>query len=197
MKTKLLMMLFFGICAVNAQTTHELNWERNFTTPASDLTIETGDTVRWTWTDAVPHTVDSDDGSTETFESAQLSGMGQTFSYTFLEEGSNPYSCGVHGPASMSGTITVENGLSIDEFSNSKLVMSPNPVSTELNIQLPSNFNKGTISIFNITGKQVLNQFVAEGINELSLDITPLISGMYLVRYEFGDQVETKKLIVR
>jgi plastocyanin len=197
MKTNLLMMLFFGICTLQAQTTHDLDWERNFTSPQSDLTIETGDTVRWTWTDDLPHTVENNTGSTETFNSGTITGLGQTYSYTFTVEGINPYLCGIHGAGSMSGTITVVNQLSVDEFVASKLLMFPNPVSTELQIQLPNNFNEGTITIFSVSGKQVFSQFVNEGIEDVTLDLSQFKSGMYFIKYQFGEHLETKRLVVK
>ena len=197
MKTKLLMMLFFGICSLQAQTTHDLIWERNFTSPQSDLTIETGDTVRWTWTDALPHTVENDAGSTETFNSGTITGINQTYSYTFNVEGVNPYLCGIHGSGSMSGTITVENPLSVDEFDISNLAMFPNPAITNLQIKLPQNMNEGTITFFDLAGKQVLRELVNNGLNELSIDVSQLKSGMYFIRYQFGDIIETKKLLIK
>jgi plastocyanin len=197
MKTNLLIMLFFGICTLQAQTTHDLDWERNFTSPQSDLTIETGDTVRWTWTDAFPHTVENNTGSTETFNSGTISGLGQTYSYTFTVVGTNPYLCGIHGAGSMSGTITVVSQLSVDDFTASKLTMFPNPVNTELQIQLPKNYNEGTITIFNVSGKQVLSQFVNNGLEELTLDVSQINSGMYFIKYQFGEILETKRLIVK
>jgi plastocyanin len=197
MKTNLLMMLFFGICTLQAQTTHNLNWERNFTSPQSDLTIEIGDTVRWTWTDTFPHTVENNTGSTETFNSGTITGLGQTFSYTFTAVGINPYLCGIHGAGSMSGTITVVNELSVDEFTTSKITMFPNPVNTELKIQFPDNFIEGTIKMFNVSGIQVLSQFVNNGLRELTLDVSQFNSGMYFIKYQFGEILETKRLIVK
>lgn len=197
MKTNLLFMLFFGICSLQAQTTHDLDWERFFTSPQSDLTIETGDTVRWTWTDAFPHTVENDTGSTETFSSVILTGIGQTYSYTFTVEGINPYLCGIHGAGSMSGTITVVDQLSIDEFKTSKVTMYPNPVSTELQITFPQNMNEGTITFFDLAGKQVLSQSITGGMNEVNLDVSPLKSGMYFITYQFGEILETRKLVIK
>jgi len=197
MKTKLLMMLFFGICSLQAQTTHDLIWERNFTSPESDLTIETGDTVRWTWTDDLPHTVENDAGSTETFNSGTITGLNQTYSYTFTVEGVNPYLCGIHGAGNMSGTITVVDQLSVDEFNKPTITMYPNPVSTELQIKLPQNLNQGTITFFDIAGKQVLSELVNDGLNELSIDVTKFKSGMYFITYQFGDIIETKKLLIK
>lgn len=197
MKTNLLMMLFFGISTLQAQTTHDLDWERDFTSPQSDLTIETGDTVRWTWTDDLPHTVENDTGSTETFNSGTITGLGQTYSYTFTVEGVNPYFCGIHGAGNMSGTITVVDQLSVDEFAASKLLMFPNPVSTELQIQLPNNFNEGTITIFSVSGKQLFGQFVKNDIKDVTLDLSQFKSGMYFIKYQFGEHIETKRLVVK
>jgi hypothetical protein len=74
--------------------------------PNTDATISVGDTVRWTWTDSLPHTVDSVTGPA-TFSSGLLTGVGSQFSHTFTEAGTSTYECGVHGIGSMGGTITV------------------------------------------------------------------------------------------
>ena len=197
MKTSLLMLLFIGISTLQAQTTHDLIWERNFTSPQSDLTIEIGDTVRWTWTDDLPHTVENNTGSTESFNSSIITGLGQTYSFTFTVIGSNPYFCGIHGADSMSGTITVVNQLSVNEFSASTLTMFPNPVSTELQIQVPKNYNEGMISIFNVSGKQLLSQFVNEVVGTLTIDVSQFNSGMYFITYQFGEFLETRRLLVK
>ncbi|HET8810394.1 MAG TPA: plastocyanin/azurin family copper-binding protein, partial [Flavobacteriaceae bacterium] len=102
--TLLCMFMFAGLTAI-AQTTHNLNWYMGITSADASLTINTGDTVIWTFTDAPSHSVTSDAGSTETFDSGILSGIGTTFSHTFTAVGTNPYHCNVH--AGMVGTITV------------------------------------------------------------------------------------------
>ena len=196
MKTRLLVVLFFGICSAYAQTTHDLIWERNFTSPQSDLTIEVGDTVRWTWTDNAPHTVVSGAGSTETFSSPELDGMGLTWSYTFTMEGVNPYFCDIHGAGSMSGTISVEPALSIDEVSTKSFTLSPNPVNSEVKITLPAGFENGSITVMDLTGKLVLNQAVNQQ-SDLTIDVSAIHTGMYLLRLELGDTIQTKRLIIK
>lgn len=47
--------------------------------------------VTWTLTNSAPHTVTSLAGSQATFDSGTLTSVGQTFSYTFDEEGINNY----------------------------------------------------------------------------------------------------------
>lgn len=74
--------------------------------PNTDATISVGDTLRWTWTDSLSHTVDSVTGP-ETFSSGLRTGVGSQFSHTFTQAGTSSYECFVHGIGLMGGTITV------------------------------------------------------------------------------------------
>lgn len=197
MKTRLLMLAIVLTIGMQAQTTHDLIWERNFTSPEADLTIDVGDTVRWTWTDDVPHTVQNQNGSTETFNSGVITGNGMTYSYTFTVEGTNPYFCGVHGAGSMSGVITVQQGLSVDEFNTASIRLTPNPVNTNLTIGLPNGFTNGQLKIIDLTGKMVFNRTLANSNQELDIDVSGIGSGMYLIRLEFEENTITKRLIIQ
>ena len=68
------------------------------------IEIEVGTTVTWTNEDAVAHTVTADDGS---FHSGLL-GTGQTWSYTFTEQGEFPFYCIPH--PFMKGIVVVRGG---------------------------------------------------------------------------------------
>jgi nitrite reductase (NO-forming) len=75
-----------------------------------DLTVAVGTTVRWTNLDGVAHTVTSgtSDGTAGSPDGIFDSGFfeeGETFTYTFTEEGSFPYFCTPH--PWMKGTVTV------------------------------------------------------------------------------------------
>ncbi len=61
--------------------------------------------MTWVNNDTVPHTATSDTG---VWDSGTLN-PGQSFSFTFNDAGTFPYHCAIHGAASMSGTIVVEN----------------------------------------------------------------------------------------
>lgn len=89
---------------INAQTTYNLDWYTDISSEDASLIIDAGDTVIWTFTDGAPHSVTSDTGSNETFDSGTLD-AGSTYQYTFTEAGVNDYHCEVH--PSMVGTITV------------------------------------------------------------------------------------------
>jgi len=83
----------------------------------TDLTVNVGDTVTWTLTDAssAPHSVTSGTGPSDpntgkVFDSGiTLKTNGQTFSFKFDTAGTYPFYCEVH-PTTMTGTITVGGG---------------------------------------------------------------------------------------
>ncbi len=183
MKTKLLIVLFFGILSVEAQTTHNLDWHINFLSPATDLTIEIGDTVTWTWTDIFPHTVQNAVGnSVETFNSGTLTGNGSTFSYTFTVVGVNDYFCGIHGALSMSGTITVQNTLGIDDNILKKFSILTNPVNQELNINISPSILQGDeeIIIYDLLGKKSITKKIDNKQN-IIIDVSDLSNGLYII----------------
>jgi plastocyanin len=68
------------------------------------VTAKVGQPIVWTVVGAVPHDVKASSGAT--FNSGTLN-EGQTFTQTFSTPGTIKYFCTIHGPALMSGTITV------------------------------------------------------------------------------------------
>lgn len=184
---------FFIFCLMavfaTAQTTYDVNWEVGISVPDASFTIEQGDTMRWTWTDAVPHSVTSDSGSQEDFDSGILTGVGTEFSYTFLQEGINPYGCDVH--SNMEGTITVEAPLSIDDKFAKNVRLYPNPVADIFTIT--SLYQLDAYSINDISGRNVA-QGVGNG-NFTEIEISNLNTGMYFVTVTSGDQQATLRLV--
>lgn len=195
MKTKVLFLLLtFMAFSLNAQTTHHLDWEMGANGPEMDLTIDIGDTVIWTWTDAVPHTVQNVVGSSvETFNSGTLTGVGQTYSKTFTVVGDNDYFCGIHG-TSMSGTITVEENLSVDENNLKLFSITSNPAKTHLIIDLPPSVNSGELVIHDLLGKKVNSQTFQTS-QQLSIDVSSLRQGLYFVSLSSEDKKQTQRFI--
>ena len=74
--------------------------------PDGSITIQVGDTVRWTNTGGNPHTVTADGGSFDSgSDQDDWLRNGDTFVHTFTEAGEFPYHCVVH--PSMRATVTV------------------------------------------------------------------------------------------
>jgi len=194
MKTKLLLLACFTFFSVNAQTTHDLDWFAGIGSNV-DLTIDVGDTVRWTWT-SPSHTVENVPGSSvETFNSGFLAATGSIYSYTFTVVGDNDYFCGVHGAFSMSGTITVEDPTaSIEDEAFRNFSILPNPASDVLTVKLPSNPNAAEIEVFSIIGQRVLTKSLSTTA-DAPLDVSNLQSGLYIIRVTSGENSQTKRFV--
>ncbi|MGB1313722.1 MAG: T9SS type A sorting domain-containing protein, partial [Bizionia paragorgiae] len=192
MKKTLLFMflLVFYISAIAQTQTYNLNWFAGIGSNV-DLTIETGDTVIWTWT-SPNHSVENDPAGTsvETFNSGVLAANGSTFSYTFANLGTNDYYCGVHGAASMSGTITVvaEGTLSTPQFETPRsFSMHPNPGRFSLEVDVPSVTTDGLLfEVFDILGKRIHKQRLTK--LKSTIGISTWESGVYLVRVSDSKQ---------
>ena len=74
--------------------------------PAVD-TVAAGDTVTWTWTGGLPHSVQSI-GAPAFTSSTTKTGAG-TYQLAFTTPGTYHYDCAVHGQA-MTGTVVVTAG---------------------------------------------------------------------------------------
>ncbi|MFA5247128.1 MAG: plastocyanin/azurin family copper-binding protein [Candidatus Micrarchaeia archaeon] len=74
----------------------------NFAFSPASLAVSKGTTVTWANGDSVPHTVASDSG---VFNSGSIA-SGSAFSYTFNNEGSFSYHCGIH--SGMTGKVVVQ-----------------------------------------------------------------------------------------
>lgn len=174
---------------MNAQTTYNLDWAVGINGPDASLTIETGDTVEWTWTDALPHSVTTLAGSAESFDSGIITGLGTVYSYTFTVEGVNDYDCVVH--SNMFGTITVEQALSIDDKFAVNVNYFPNPVTHSLTVT--SLISLDSYQVYDILGKQVqtgtLNAHVVD------VDMSQLKTGVYFVKVQSGELEKTMKVV--
>lgn len=86
-------------------TLYDLSWQNSSVSTNQQLTIQIGDTVRWTW-DSGGHNLRSTSG-VETFDSGFIdSSPGFQFQWVFTQTGSTQYVCDPH-PNTMFGTITV------------------------------------------------------------------------------------------
>lgn len=77
----------------------------------------------------------------------------------------------------------------------SRLQIYPNPASDYVNIQFPTNTN-GKVSVYNITGKLLLQQVVSSK-NKVRVNTNTLSKGLYLLTFENENIKKVSKLIVR
>ncbi|GHC52809.1 T9SS type A sorting domain-containing protein [Ulvibacter litoralis] len=188
---KKITLVFMALLAsiASAQTTFDLDWAIGITGAAASVTIEPGDTVRWTWTDSQPHTVTNIAGSTETFDSGILTGVGEQFSFTFTDVGANNYQCDVH--PGMNGTITVDDVASIDDKFKVNINFYPNPVQDKL--MVTSLFQLDTYKIYTVLG-ELVSKGAATG-NVTEINTAALEAGLYFVNTTSGELQSTFKIV--
>ena len=105
---------------------------QNFAFVPANLTIDVGDTVRWTQKDAVTHTTTSGPNGVADglWDSGNMTlAANTTFSFTFTEAGTHPYFCRPH-KSFMRGTITVNAAaqgptVSLTEPTNNAVFIEP------------------------------------------------------------------------
>jgi amicyanin len=83
--------------------TDEVEIEDFAFSPAT-ITVKAGTKVTWTNKDSTPHTVTTDSGAPESFDSGSMD-KDATFSFTFTKAGTYEYICTFH--PSMRGTVVV------------------------------------------------------------------------------------------
>ncbi|MFT4016270.1 MAG: T9SS type A sorting domain-containing protein [Agriterribacter sp.] len=90
------------------------------------------------------------------------------------------------GPGDSVSTALAENNIIVRDESSLDFKISPNPVQSDMNIAITGGLNgKASITVYNISGKQVLQQeFVKDGIGTLNktFNLSKLPTGIYIVQ---------------
>jgi len=179
--------------AVHSQTTHEISWMMGISVEDASLTIETGDTIKWTWAeDEMPHDVSSvDPNAPEDFGSEIMSEIGSVYEYTFNDSVTFDYRCSVHA-ASMNGTITVESGMSVEDKFFKNLKYYPNPVRNHLT--LTSLIPVQKLEVFTLGGTKVMTRIV-ENQNLMQLSFEALPQGVFFLKIHTANQTGVIKIV--
>ena len=190
MKLKLLIIFLFTNL-IYSQTTHQYNWSMSSTN--QQITIDVGDTVTWTWGNGT-HNLRST-GGVESFDSGYFSGPGPQFSYTFNNPGVTTYICDPH-PNSMFGTVTVTGTASIDDINLFDFNLFPNPSSNVINLAFDNIASEQiTIEIYDVLGKLNKIDNISVANTKVSIDISSLSRGIYIIKAYFGNSISVQRFI--
>ena len=88
----------------------------------------------------------------------------------------------------------VQVGISSPEYINA-VSMYPSPVHLDLNIVLNENSSQGRIEILDITGKLILTNEIEATMKEVSMNVSSLAAGCYLVRILNGDRLSIGRFV--
>ena len=188
MKTKLLLTALLATMGANAQDTHMVDWFMGVQSAETTITVEQGDTVIWTWMDALQHSVTST-GGTDTFDSGTMSGNGETFSHVFNTVGATNYACGVH-PA-MQGTVTVSAVMAVEENILEGFQYFPNPATDVLTLSAKENIDK--VEVFDINGRLLMAATTATP--TVKVYMSHFATGTYFLKVGVGSAVKNISVV--
>jgi len=77
--------------------------------------------------------------------------------------------------------LEISTTMSIEDFSQKRLHIFPNPVSDFVTVELPENSNKGQLYVFDITGAIMQSEIINAESNRVNL--SNLASGVYFISY--------------
>jgi hypothetical protein len=92
-------------------------------------------------------------------------------------------------------TVNVLSSLSVNDFEANTFLVYPNPTQGTLHIKL-NNTDDLNISIFDVRGRRVYNEFNNNKTEIRTLDVNALSSGIYLLNIESNGSRVTKKIII-
>lgn len=98
----------------------------------------------------------------------------------------------------LSGTIAETNRFFVSKQPKSAVIY-PNPVSTELYINLSdNNISEQVLQIFDISGKQIFRQVIQSGQTQFGVDVQNFAAGIYLLSIEQkGQKAENHRFVVK
>lgn len=83
--------------------------------------------------------------------------------------------------------------LGLDNFLASEIKVFPNPVKTNLNVEIPSNTEFITLDVFDLSGKLVIRKSFTK--QAMSLNMKSLAQGVYFLKVSSSDKTGTYKIV--
>lgn len=188
MKRNLLFIFLLVAVGMNAQTTHVISWSMGTTTGQATKTVNSGDTVKWTWDDNLPHTVTSTSG-VDSFDSGQLTGTNQEYSRVFTTVGATNYHCNFH--PMMQGKITTQQVMGMEDIDAPDFEFYPNPAIDVLTINSKSVIDR--VEVYDQNGRLIVN--VTAGNPTVKLYMDNYSAGSYYVKAFAGNATKNMTVV--
>ena len=102
------------------------------------------------------------------------------------------FSLSNHG-GSNRGITSAGFTLGVEDFDLSKFKISPNPVISEFNVELPNSIESANVEVYDVLGKMIYSSQVSNF--NSSINSSSWNNGIYLVRVISGDVSQTKRII--
>jgi agmatine/peptidylarginine deiminase len=181
--------------AVEGQMAYIVN-ETEYTIQINDITNEGYDPFLWyvePWPITLPYSMSPGDSLILTvFIAMPLEGLGEMLVDTMFIESE----ASVHDV-----TLVVDSDIiqGIEEHEDYNLLVYPNPVTDRLSIRFKAQDTRyQSFEVYSISGELVRTGMIESnaGVNETTISVSDLPSGIYILKLHAGDQLLTRKIII-
>lgn len=196
--TSAMFIAALSILGVHAQILHNVTVANNFFDP-DDLTINVGDTVRFTNVEGFHNVNGTTPDNPESFGNSV--GEGWVYDFVFTIPGDYAYHCDPHLSQNMVGSITV-NAVPTsvqDLYVDYSVRLYPNPADREIIIDLgmlPS-LEEKSLKVHSMKG-MLLKEFRGIDSEKIRLDVSSYPAGIYLYQINLdSDIIKSGKFLVK
>lgn len=141
------------------------------------LVVDPGDTIKWVAGTGSHSTISATIPSGAAPWNSLLDGSTPFFLYIPSVSGDYTYRCGTHGEE---GAFTVTTPAKVGDVDRNLFSISPNPASGKIQIQFVETNNPATVTILDLTGRQLLSEKLATRA-QAEIDISTIPNGKYIV----------------
>lgn len=191
-KVLLATLLLPFLFAVNLHATTFTVSVQNFSFTPSNVNCNVGDTIKWVWVNGT-HTTTSTSvpGGAATW-GHNIDTSNTSFIYVVTKPGTYNYQCNFHAGMGMIATLNAQPAGISTVNKPALLSYFPNPVHTQLTINLNTSLYAGTMNVIitNIEGQEICRKQLqlAKGNNTYSLDLSSLANGAYVINLSRQDE---------
>ena len=194
-KQLLLLTTIFMTTVASFAATYTIHVGSMSFTPSS-LTVHPGDVITWVWDNGTHTTTSSLVPIGATSWDKPITSADPSYSYTATVLGTYNYQCNFHVSMGMVGTFYVVSPTGIAPTSPDHIFsLFPNPTSDVIHVQFSQPLIPVTISLTDMTGKQVINTRTNVMI-ETDLNLRNLPNGSYIITAQQGDNVHKERILV-
>jgi hypothetical protein len=187
------------------------------TAPNGGEVLQGGTSINVTWNGNVLTTYNgwytTDNGTTWSPLFSRVSGYTSTYNWT-IPGAVNSTQCRIRVTSSVDNMVTDESdanftiqsavaGLKLSaptktsQAASTDLQLNPNPATNEIHLLLPARTTNepGTVTLYNVQGIAVLKQPVAAGTYQVTIPVSQLTTGVYVVQFQSGAYTFRKTFI--
>lgn len=202
MKTlyKTLTTALLSLTTLSAFATIHIVTVADFAFSPSSMTVNVGDTVRWTWVSGFHTTTSTNIPAGAVSWNQQINNASISFDYEVLAAGDYFYECSIH--SNMMGSFTAVNPAALINAPGTAYIETRgNPASEFVKINYSLPFSQSLmLTIYNVLGNSVKSVFLGTqpaGEGEKLIATGDLPDGIYFFRFE-GQQIRfTRKIVLQ